>query len=75
MKNSLKDKLILIVIFVVAIYMFFATIYGTYKLFADDNIYIDTSTKTQYIEQGNYVEVKGTDGYTEYIGNNAELEF
>lgn len=75
MSNKNKDRMILILIFVVAIYMFFATVYGTYKLFAEDKIYIDTSTKTQYIEQGNYIQVKGADGYTEYIGNNAELEF
>lgn len=75
MSNKNKDRMILILIFVVAIYMFFATIYGTYKLFADDTIYLDSATQTKYIEHSNYIEVKGTDGYTEYIGNNAELEF
>jgi hypothetical protein len=78
MKNSLKDKLILIVIFVVAIYMFFASCYGTYKLFAQDTgeiIFIDEVTGTEYVQKSKYIEVKGTDGYTEYIGNGAELEF
>ena len=79
MSNKNKDRVIvgLITLFVVVtlFYIVFACIYGTYKLFADDKIYIDTSTKTQYIEQGNYIEVKGVDGYTEYIGNGAELEF
>ena len=75
MSNRNKDRLILLLMFIVAIYMFFATCYGTYKLFADDKIFIDTETKTQYIERGNYIEVKGTDGYTEYIGNDAELEY
>lgn len=75
MSNKNKDRFILILMFVVAIYMFFATCYGTYKLFADDKvILIDTETQTKYIDYGNYIEVKGADGYTEYIGN-GELEY
>lgn len=78
MSNKNKDRVIvgLITLFVVVtlFYIVFACIYGTYKLFADDTIYLDRQTQTKYIEHSNYIEVKGADGYTEYIGNNAELE-
>ena len=77
MKPTNKDRLILLLIFVVAIYMFFATCYGTYKLFAQDNgevIFIDHITGTQYIQKSKYIEVKGTDGYVSYIGTSGELE-
>lgn len=77
MSNKNKDRVILILIFVITIYMFFACCYGTYKLFAQDKdevIFTDPITETQYIQKSKYIEVKGTDGYVSYIGNNAELE-
>ena len=75
MSNKNKDRFLLILMFVLAIYVFFATIYGTYKLFADDKVlFTDEITKTQYIEHENYIEVKGTDGYVSYIGTSGELE-
>lgn len=75
MSNKNKDRAFLILLLVIAIYCFFACCYGTYKLFADELIYQDIDTQTQYIDCGKYIKVKGTDGYTEYIGNGAELEF
>ena len=78
MKNSLKDRLILLLMFIVAIYMFFATCYGTYKLFAQDTgeiIFIDEVTGTEYVQKSKYIEVKGKDGYISNIGSDAELEY
>lgn len=74
MSNKNKDRVIVGLITLFVFYIVFACIYGTYKLFADDTIYLDSATQTKYIEHSNYIEVKGADGYTEYIGNNAELE-
>lgn len=76
MKNRTKDKIVLIIFCVVVIYMFFICCYGIAKLFAADKVlFTDKITGTKYIEHKNYIEVKGTDGYAEYIGNNTELEY